>query len=80
MKIEIKNKETLNYLEKIFSGQGHIFNPMKINIPGFGEVIATSMVNRRTFYPSVVDYFTFKRGSEKGEFFKEDGGYFMEKK
>ena len=72
---EIKKEETVKYLEEILSRKALIANPTKLNIPGFGEVTATSMVN---YHFSTIPYFRFKTESQTGEFFEEDGKYFVQ--
>mgnify|MGYP001559837885 CR=1 FL=1 len=74
-KEEIKDEETRNYLERILRGITFIANPTKLDIPGFGEVTATSMVN---YHFSTIPYFRFKTESQTGEFFEEDGKYFVQ--
>lgn len=75
MKEEIKDRETINYLERILKRRAFIANPTKLNVPGFGEVIATSMVSHHF---GTIPYFRFENGNQKGEFFEEDGKYFVQ--
>ena len=77
MKKEITNKKTIEYLEKILSERAHVYHPMKINIPDFGEVTVTSMVDYHVSEDGIVPYFTFKTDGETGKFFERNGQYFV---
>jgi len=77
-KKELRKRKTINYLEEIFSERAHIANPMELDIPGIGKVIATSMVNYHVMDEKIIPYFTFKKGRESGEFFKENNRYFIQ--
>ncbi len=85
---ELTNKMTTEYLEDILSGNAHISNPARLEVPEFGGVTATSMRNFH-FNDGEVDgerkypYFSFRRIGvdvviEYGEFYKKDGKYFVE--
>ncbi len=75
---EITNKETVKYLEQIFSKELLIHNPTRFNLNGFGEIKATSMVLNHFTSDRVVPYFSFEMDEDAGEFFKEDGKYFVQ--
>jgi len=75
---KIENKETVKYLEQIFSRELLIHNPMKFDLTGFGEITATSMVNNHHTGNGIVPYFSFENGEDAGEFFKENGKYFVQ--
>ena len=73
----IESKETIEYIKGILDGKSIVFNPMKLNIPEVGEVIATSMVR---YWPSgdeAFPYFTFEDSKGKGRFFRKDSKYFI---
>ncbi len=75
---EIDNKEKIKYLEQIFSRKLLIANPMKFYLTGFGEIKATSMVNNHYTRNEIVPYFNFDVDEDTGEFFKEQGKYFVQ--
>ena len=77
-KKEIRKEKTIGYLTEIMDGEAIIFNPMDIDIPGFGKVTATSMVNYHQDNGKLIPYFTFKRNKKEfGEFTKEGRKYFV---
>ena len=74
----LKNKRSIKYLEEILSRKVGICNPTELDIPGFGEVIATSMVDYHIYDGNAIPYFNFKRKKGiSGEFTKEKGKYFV---
>ena len=75
MNRQINDKKTINYLEEILARKLLIANPTKLDIPGFGEVTATSMVDYNV--SKMGPYFRFRSKDGPGEFFRENGKYFV---
>jgi hypothetical protein len=77
-KKKLKEEETIEYLKEILLQHASIFNPMKLDIPKFGKVLATSMVNYHYDEGKLIPYFTFRKNRrESGEFLKENDEYFI---
>jgi len=76
-KNEIKNKKTIRYLKEILDREVQIYNPTPLEIPGFGKVTATSMVNLYVNDGEAIPYFRFKNKKQSGEFTKEGKKYFV---
>ncbi len=75
---QIINEETQKYLEEILSMRAFISNPTRLDIPGFGMVTATSMVQYHYLRGKPVPYFRFRRNqTESGEFFREGEKIFV---
>jgi hypothetical protein len=75
----ITNKETIDFLEPIMNRVAHIFNPCPLDIPGIGNVTATSMVLLEKDNGEIVEYFSFKNESHKGRILRNrKGEYYIE--
>ena len=78
VKRRLKNKESIKYLEEIISRKVSICNPTELDIPKFGKVTATSMVNYHVYDGNAIPYFNFeKKKGISGEFTKENSKYFI---
>ena len=75
-KIEIKNEETINYLEEILNGAWLIHNPTRLKIPGMGKIVATSRLQYGCEKDEIFPYFAFKQDGIKGEIMKQKGHYY----
>jgi hypothetical protein len=77
----ITQKGAVSFLEKIMSGELHIFNPCQINISELGEIITTSMVLRDYSLRNsgiYIRYFNFKKNNVNGSILEINKEYFVE--
>jgi hypothetical protein len=75
---QVTNPDAVSLLKDIFSRRALIANPTRLDIPGFGEVTATSMVLEHYEDDTIVPYFAFSTPSGGGEFLRRNNQYFVE--
>ncbi|MFH1311247.1 MAG: hypothetical protein ABIH65_02470 [Nanoarchaeota archaeon] len=79
-KKELKKEKTIEYLEGILSRRDLIVNLMRLDVPGFGEVTVTSMVDYHFNNGRLIPYFTFIKGKkDSGKFHRENNRYFIQR-
>ncbi len=75
---KITDKETILYLKPITDRDVHIFNPCRLDVPGIGEITATSIILFEKDNCDIVDYFRFINKSNRGRILRKNGEYYLE--
>lgn len=71
------DEEGMKYLKEIFDRIWLISNPTRLNISGFGEITATSMVLESVSNGKMESYFTFRKANGTGTIIRQDNNYYF---